>query len=458
MRNYFFKSLAVTVLALGIFTSCDDDNNENGEGTDNVKEAYVVVGTNTQEPNIGSWIISTDELSTGSVTARGIGTESANVSQWIFFKEKYLYGLVYNQGNAGVTYSYTLDSNGKIIRRSNTNEIQRYTSYGTYNNYIVTSSTGALGKEHADEKGYLPKGFLISYLDAETQQYNTNTTVLSAENYLGNGEYVTLAGLLQVGNKIYTAPIPMGLSQYGVVANDSAYVKYQELVKQEAGGSNSSAYEKGELLWTQYPDEAYVAIYDDHTFTTKKLITTNKISYACGRNRSQYYQMIWPDANGNIYVFSPSYAKTMEADVQKTKLPAGVVRIKAGTEEFDPDYYYNLEAQADGRSFVRSWPISDDYFLLLMYDRPLTETGYTANQLAIFKGSTGELRNVTGLPADITGFGNTPYVEGGNAYMAVTVAAGPSIYKIDPVTATATQGVSADTQQISGVGKLKVIN
>ena len=101
------------------------------------------------------------------------------------------------------------------------------------------------------------------------------------------------------------------------------------------------------------------------------------------------------------------------------------------------------------------------YFLLLMYDRPLTETGFTANQLAIYKGETGKLTYVTGLPsADlISGFGNTPYVENGYAYMAVTTTEGyPSIYKIDLVGAVATKGVSIEATQISGVGKLQPQN
>lgn len=99
--------------------------------------------------------------------------------------------------------------------------------------------------------------------------------------------------------------------------------------------------------------------------------------------------------------------------------------------------------------------------MLLMYDRSLTETGFTANQLAIYKGETGKLTYVTGLPsADlISGFGNTPYVENGYAYMAVTTTEGyPSIYKIDPVGAVATRGVSIEATQISGVGKLQPQN
>ena len=66
--------------------------------------------------------------------------------------------------------------------------------------------------------------------------------------------------------------------------------------------------------------------------------------------KSQYYQTIWAADNGDIYVFSPSYAKTMDDARQQTTLDAGVVRIKAGTEEFDPSYYYSIEDQTNGKS------------------------------------------------------------------------------------------------------------
>ena len=308
--------------------------------------------------------------------------------------------------------------------------------------------------------------FLLSYLDVSAETFTTNDTQNKAymsENFLGNGEYVTLAGILERNNKLYSAAIPMGLSQYGSATDGGKWILpgNEDLVKTEDGGSNSSSYKKGELQWTQYPNKCWVAIFDDETLTNKKIIETDKISYACGRFKSQYYQTIWAADNGDIYVFSPSYAKTMADKRQQTTLDAGVVRIKAGTEEFDPDYYYSIEAQTGGKSFIRCWHITGDYFLLLMYDRSLTETGFTANQLAIYKGETGKLTYVTGLPsADlISGFGNTPYVENGYAYMAVTTTEGyPSIYKIDPVGAVATKGVSIEATQISGVGKLQPQN
>ena len=250
----------------------------------------------------------------------------------------------------------------------------------------------------------------------------------------------------------------MGLSQYGSSVDGGKYILpgNKDLVKTEDGGSNSSSYKKGELQWTQYPNECWVAIYDDATFKTKKLIKTDKISYACGRNKSQYYQTIWAADNGDVYVFSPSYAKTMKDARQQTNLPAGVVRIPSGKTEFD-DYYCNLEEQSGGKSFVRCWHLSDDYFLMLMYDRPLTETGFTANQLAIFKASTKKLTYVTGLPSTdlISGYGNAPYSDNGVAYMAVTTTEGyPAIYKIDPATAQATKGLIVEGEQINGIGKL----
>ena len=198
-----------------------------------------------------------------------------------------------------------------------------------------------------------------------------------------------------------------------------------------------------------------MAIYDDRTLTSHKLIRTDRISYAAGRFKSQYYQMNWLADDGYVYVFSPSYAKTMSDARQQTVLPAGVVRIDTRAEDFDPDYYYNLEEKADGLSFLRTWYVSGHYFLLLMYDKAITDSDKVANRLAVFNASTGALTYVTGLPDDVSGFGNTPYIENGNAYVAVTTTSGsPAIYKVVPSSATATKGLTVKVDQLSGVGKL----
>ena len=452
-----FFATAITGLAL---TACTDNEPSLGGGTEGRGE-YVIASSVTASGNTTNVLLTSETLDKGTVSAINNGLVNDGASQWIFYKDQYLYALTYNQGNAGTTRSFVMNSNYEMVARSGEYAVKRFTSYGIYGGYIITSSTGDGYTGYADDNGYLPKTFLLSYLDVEAETYKTNDTQNKAylsENFLENGEFVTLAGILQHGNKIYSAAVPMGLSQYGAAYNNGEWVLpgNQDLIKKEDGGSNSSSYKKGELQWTQYPNECWVAIFDDETLTSKKLISTDKISYACGRNKSQYYQTIWEADNGDIYVFSPSFAKTMDDVRQQTTLPAGVVRIPNGTEDFD-DYYCDLEAQSGGKSFLRCWHITGDYFLMLMYDRPLTEEDFTANQLAIFKAGDKKLTYVTGLPETnlISGFGNAPYTENGNVYLTVTTTEGyPAIYKINPSSATATKGVTIEATQISGVGRL----
>ena len=464
-KNFFLTGLFATAMAGLTLTACDDDPSTGGGdgGDDDNNAEYVIAASVTASGNTTNVLVNAESLDEGTVTTINNGVVNDGATYWVFFKEQYLYALTYNQGEAGGTRSYIMDASGELKKRSAEFGVKRFTTYGIYDKYIMTSSTGDGPTEWNDENGYTPKVFLLSYLDPAAETFTTNDTQNKAylsENFLGTGEYVTLSGMLEHNNKIYTAAVPMGLSQYGTKDQNGKWVLpgNEDLVKKESGGSNSSAYKKDELQWTQYPNECWVDIFDDATMTSKKLIKTDKISYAAGRNKSQYYQMIWAADNGDVYVFSPSFAKTMTDARQKTTLPAGVVRIPSGSTEFD-DYYCNLEALTNGNSFLRSWHIADDYFMLLMYDRPLTETGYVANQLAIFKAGDKKLTYVTGLPStdQISGFGNEPYVEKGNAYVTVTFNEGggnPAIYKIDPATASATKGLTIEATQVSGVGKL----
>ena len=464
-KNFFLTGLFATAMAGLTLTACDDDPSTGGDdgGDDDNNAEYVIAASVTASGNTTNVLVNAESLDEGTVTTINNGVVNDGATYWVFFKEQYLYALTYNQGEAGGTRSYIMDASGELKKRSAEFGVKRFTTYGIYDKYIMTSSTGDGPTEWNDENGYTPKVFLLSYLDPAAETFTTNDTQNKAylsENFLGTGEYVTLSGMLEHNNKIYTAAVPMGLRQYGTKDQNGKWVLpgNEDLVKKESGGSNSSAYKKDELQWTQYPNECWVAIFDDATMTSKKLIKTDKISYAAGRMKSQYYQMIWAADNGDVYVFSPSFAKTMTDARQKTTLPAGVVRIPSGSTEFD-DYYCNLEALTNGNSFLRSWHIADDYFMLLMYDRPLTETGYVANQLAIFKAGDKKLTYVTGLPStdQISGFGNEPYVEKGNAYVTVTFNEGggnPAIYKINPATATATKGLTIEATQVSGVGKL----
>ena len=466
MKNKILRKFAVVTLstiALAV-AACETNTNIPTGGTqdDGAVRPYVLATEGTFTGNTTNALVSASALDVGRVgMANGLVNDGA--SYWVFYKDKYLYGLTYNQGNAGTTRSYVMNSDYTLSARPAEYAVRRFTTYGIYDRYIMTFSTGDGPAEWADANGFIPKSFLVSYLDVEAETYTTNDTLEEhylSENFLGNGEYVTLAGIEEVDGKIFSAAVPMGLSQYGVKAEGGKWIRegYADLVKTEAGGSGSGSYKEGELQWTQYPDECWVSIFEDESLAERKLIRTDKISYAAGRNKSQYYQMIWTTESGDVYVFSPSYAKTMADERQQTTLPAGVVRIKAGTEEFDPNYYVNIEALTNGISFLRTWYIGGSKFLMLMYDMPLAPaTTMTASRLAIFDAESASLTYVEGLPAAerISGFGNAPYTEDGKCYIAVTLTDDyPAVYAIDTATAVATKGLTVEATQVRGIGRL----
>jgi hypothetical protein len=467
MKTKVLSKMIIAAIALLATMACEVNNPHQKPSPDNGSERpYVIASEGTFSNTTTNALLSASSLD-GGVIGMEQGLVNDGASYWVFWGDKYLYGLTYNQGNAGTTRSYVMNADYTLSPRSAEYAVRRFTTVGVYGNYVMTTSTGDGPQEMADENGYLPKAILISLLNVEDETYTTNNTLEEqylSENFLGNGEFVTFAGLEQVGSKLYTAAVAMGLSQYGVKSGDGKWIRegYEDLVKTEAGGSGSGSYKEGELQWTQYPDECWVAIFDDETLSGKRLLRTDKISYAAGRNKSQYYQMVWATDGGDIYVFSPSYAKTMSDERQRTSLPAGVVRIKAGAEDFDSDYYVNLEQLTDGLSFQRTWYIGGDKFLMLMYDSVL-EPGKTmvANRLAIFDAATAEFKYVEGLPSaeHISGFGNEPYVEDGKAYVTLSLTNDyPSIYVIDTHTAAATKGLTVQATTLRAVGRLSPLN
>ena len=467
MVTKIFTKFAIVIVTLLLFAACEQGNEGGNQqlGVGGVGP-YVIASVGVFSNTTTNALISAESLDGGTIgMEQGLVNDGA--SYWVFWGDKYLYGLTYNQGNAGTTRSYIMNEDYTLSARPAEYAVRRFTTVGVYDRYVMTTSTGDGPEEWADDKGYLPKSILVSLLDVENETYRTNDTRQEhylAENFLGNGEYVTLSGLAEVDGRLYSAAVPMGLSQYGANVEGGKWIKSgnEDLVKTEAGGSGSGAYKAGELQWTQYPDECWVALFEDETLAERQLIRTDKISYAAGRNKSQYYQMIWPTESGDVYVFSPSYAKTMSDSRQQTTLPAGVVRIKRGEQSFDESYYVNIEALAEGRSFLRTWYVGDNKFLMLMYDRPLTpELGMVANELAIFDANDGSLRFIEGLPSkeSISGFGNDPYVEGGKAYIALTLTDNyPAIYVIDTATAMATKGLTVEATQLRAIGRLSPLN
>lgn len=447
--------LASLTLVLAVSSCSQSDSVEQPVNPAGSTSKYVLAVAGKE----ANYLVTVDDLTKGETTIVNNGLEAGSGSTWVFASGEKLFNLQYNQGNNGGAEYYSLGADGRLLRSDNIYSISRYNTYGLYDEFVVTSAAADLTE--TDSEGNIKKGVNITYLNAVNGE--TSVRSIDGENYFGNGEYVNFAGILQSGSRMFLAAVGQGLSRYGVLAEGGKFVKDPSLVATEDGGEKSAAYKKGEVPGTQYPNEAWVAIYEGKDFSGKPtLIKTDKISYACGRFKSAYYQTIWADESGDIYVFSPNFSRILGVkEAQRSSLPAGVVRIKKGTKEFDKNYYVNLEAKAGGVSFLRCWPAGGSYFILQMYSSPdgmQARSSADANRLALFNAATEELTFVSGLPgADkLTSFGSTPFAENGKVYMPVTTNDGqkPAVYVIDVATAKAVKGISVEGSAINGVGKL----
>lgn len=480
MKKQFVWACALAVSA-PVLTGCSDDENENlggNGGSEAVGPQFVIATTVSASGNDSHVLLAASSLDEGSVSPLRNGCTNSGATQWVYNKD-YVYGLQYNQGSEGTTQRFALQSNGEIKADSKEFFISRFSSYGVAGDYIYTMATA---DGETGTSGFAPKVLTFTRIDCESgvAENNANATgSYSLENYVNTGEYVTLCGLEPANGKYYAGVVPMGLSQYGYNTAEGHGLRspeYQKLVATADGGSGGGAYKAGELSGTQYPDTCHIAIYNNKDLLNPTIVSTNKISYPAGRFRSQYYQSIWADERGDVYVFSPSYAKTMTSDLQRAKKNAGVVRIKAGETKFDDNYYFDIEALSNGYSFMRNWYISDGYFLMQMYDQKLTAAGassgshggragggggatsYTALSLAIFDAYNGTLKYVT-MPENVSAIGKTIYAHNGYVYIPISFTEGyPVIYRINPKDATASKGLTVEVTSIEGMGLLNHVN
>lgn len=482
MKKKHFSWALMAALSFGCIctTACSDDETVQTEEpdptpdpnpdtpTDETLSRFVIVAEAGQGSNTATYLVTSESLDEGQVTALGNGYETETASNWIFYRENYLFSFQYNDGNNGTGFSFKLNDAGNVVEdRQYT--FNRTTTYGTWGDNVITASTNA-GTAEQDNEGNYAYYLQFNYLSVLDGSTVTGSRI--AENFLGNGERVSFAGFVEANNRLYTSVVPMGMSHYGVNTYPECIVD-PSYVANGSGGSGSGQYTAGMIPTTQYPDSAFVAIYSGDDFNETPVIArTGKIGFASGRMRSQYYQTIWAADNGDLYVFSPGYGRTTTTPVTNNdgtqfnrvqgQLPSGVVRIKAGETVFDDNYYVNLEMLGNKNPMFRCWHITDDYFLLQMYSEGaenMSGTSAPRNELAVFKGEEGTLTVVTGLPdANTLSSIGTPCSDNGYAYIPIVTTSSENsqtIYRIDPTTGVATTGLQVnDVISVSALGKL----
>ena len=139
-KDFFLNGFAAIAIVGMALSACTDNEPDYGSGTE-AKGEYVIASSVTASGNTTNVLLTSETLDKGTVSTVNNGLVNDGATQWVFYKNQYLYALTYNQGNAGTTRSYIMDSNNEVKARSGEFAVKRFTTYGIYDKYIMTSST-----------------------------------------------------------------------------------------------------------------------------------------------------------------------------------------------------------------------------------------------------------------------------------------------------------------------------
>ena len=457
----FKKTLLCSALAAtALFTACnkEDDNNNNGEdlndpvvegapsvaATDNkISEGLFFLAVDGSEKQ---FILKTDNLGAGAVPITDNSAEVPNGSPRWLFANGVAFGVDYS-GAKTIGASYC-DADGKEVKK-----------LGETN---VTSGQNSIGQTDATAlvmMGQRP----ISGVQSSTWGFSINAVDFGATgatlrtNFINTREDAVLKPWVDA-SKNQQATFVSGLGM-----GNGTFLSSMIVSKPRTGGGNWST------GIVDDPNRVWVA-YFDKDLKVRKVITDTRISYSAARTRAWYYPQIAKAENGDVYVFSGSHedSKPNEKDWDETKnkttLPAGVLRIKAGTEEFDKAYYFNVQEKSENYKFHQVFSAGGTKFFVEFYNRPSLPTPLTFdekrnfnfyNRFAFVDVEAKTVTWVQGLPAldKIVSHG-VPLYHNGKIYLPLLrKGKAPAIYVIDPATAKAARGLEiTGAKEISAIG------
>jgi hypothetical protein len=426
-KKDFFKKVFLAgfigCLSLSL-VSCDKDNdNPTEQPEDNMVTSFFL----SVKGETAEYIIQADSLDSGVLSIQNNKKELEQTDYtWIFNEDPSVaIGLIYQKGDPGIGLGFGLNEDGSLKELGSFQISSRFTSYGFFDKYALTSVGGqtfvANGNERSD-------GVTFNFIDFENGCKLQEKTIPTL-NIAGNGEQATFSGIVDMGNGEFLT---------GLVLS-------QPRDPNATGGASSGT--------ITYPDSVWVAAFDAN-LNLKRIYRDNRLSYSSGRFRSQYYSQIGKADDGSVYVFSGSYEST-------TTKPCGALKINKEATTFDQSYYFNIEEKTDGYRFRKVWHIADNWFMLELYNDLKPSATGAAAQYGIVNVASKTFSWVTGIPAKdkITGTGLPMAYEGKMYFPIVEEGVDPTVYIIDPATASAKKGLSIrGATSLNAIGKLRVKN
>ena len=408
MKKYSKYVFAFSLAAI-MLSSCDKEETGGDEGTGGPSK-YIVTVTPAATTGVADYLLTADDLESGSITTEGNGIEQDGSYRYYVTHNGKFFSMLYGQGNPGAVTAYDLSSEGKLKKLTNF-QTETVQAFAPADNDILLikiprSQTG----------GNNALWYRVNTDKLEIVGEGQSDVVAMANN----GERAHFTWIKQVGSKIY-AP----------------YMSIKGCC--------------GDGFGTAYPDSAWIAVYSYPSMTLEKVIKDNRTSYI-GRYFTDGLEIV---DNGDVYAFSSSVA-TNAGNYTSTK-PSAITRLKNGVTEFDQTYFFDISAASGGWYLTNKLYVGNNTFILTMAkDKGQYSVG---KHFAIVNVVNKTFNWVTGTPdpADIAGVTTTNYAPMDNktGYIGFYLNDGKSmVYKFDASTATAVKGLDVLGGRITAIQKL----
>lgn len=208
---------------------------------------------------------------------------------------------------------------------------------------------------------------------------------------------------------------------------------------------------------TPRADTAFVAVYPYPNVTPEpeKIIADPRTSNI-GVNGAT--TGLIETANGDLYSFSCGAEAAGFAPASSK--PSGVLRIPAGSTDFDPSYFFNVEAATGGGKIFWMDYVGGDKALarILTADTggPWAAFGRDVfnQKLVILDLVAQTVTEVAGVPLHAKRYSSPVFAEDGKALVSIETASDAYVYEVDIAAATAVKGAKILGKTIKGFYRL----
>lgn len=381
----------------------DPDPQDPSNGDDETSTYILMVTVQVSEDDRANYILTTDDLMTGTLSSEGQGIETL-ANQAMFTNNK-LFAFadgecdVYDYIDDELTKSRTFafDSNVALVADE------------ANNNMTAFSMPGDLGEAAKiqlfdTEEGFVKKSVDSQYyVPSDEHPEESNFIFAPTSSYLDNNK-------LFVPHMVWDLDIDWlepSLKRSYVSVYSYPELEYEKTITADLGGHIGAWYDQPCHLQTE---------------------------------------------NGDHYLMV-----TNSDPANETVVKSGFAKIKAGEEEFDTSYYYDVQSATGYRIFAGAYAgnnlavvrvASEDYTDSLWWsDTPPFE-------MAIINLAEQTFTLVNDVPKHLMQYTTRFLVEDGKVYSNIETVEENYIYRIDPVTATAEKGAKLEVSDTFGLFKV----